>query len=134
MSAATTSVKSAGRNYLIEFSLVLGLYAATAGGRPWLIAHAHNPSLALAATLAPILPIWLMLAVVWRYYRHIDEYAQKRFLETLAMSFGIGSCALVTYAFLTDAGLPPLALSWAWPTLAAAWLITTFVRRIADSR
>ena len=133
MSAATTPVKSAGKTYLIEFSIVIVLYSVAAGMRPWLIAHAHNPSLALAATLAPILPVWLMLAVVWRYYRHIDEYEQKRFLETLAMSFGIGSCALVTYAFLTDAGLPPLALTWAWPTLAASWLITTFVRSIADN-
>lgn len=132
MTSAIAPVKTAGRDYIIEFSIALGLYAAAAGGRPWLIAHAGNHTLSLAATVLPIVPVWLMLAVVWRYYRRIDEFAQRRFLETLAVSFGLGSCAIMSYAFLADAGLPPLAITWAWPTLASFWLINSGVRSIAD--
>ena len=125
-------VKYAGRSYLIEFSVTIGLYVVAILVRPWLIAHAANHALTLAATVLPALPVWLVLLTVWRYYRRIDEYEQKKFLETLAVAFGIGSCLIVTYAFLEDAGLPFLAITWAWPTLAASWGITSAIRAMAD--
>jgi hypothetical protein len=127
-------VKYAGRSYIVECALAMGLYVGLLLARPWAIAHAANHALALAATLAPALPIWLMLLVVWRYYRRIDEYEQKKLLETLAIAFGIGSCLIVTYSFLADAGLPELAITWAWPTLAVSWGLTTAIRSLADHR
>lgn len=132
MATATAPVKFAGRNYLIEFSLTLALYVAATVGRTWLIAHANSDALKLAAKLAPMIPVWLMFAVVWRYYQRIDEFAQKRLLETLAISFGIASCAVVSYSFLADAGLPQLSITWAWPTLAASWLLASGIRSVAD--
>jgi hypothetical protein len=125
-------VKYAGRNYLVEFSATIGLYVLLILARPWLIAHSVNHDLAIAATVAPALPVWLMLLTVWRYYRRIDEYEQKKFLETLSIAFGVGSCLIVTYSFLADAGLPFLAITWAWPTLAACWGITSAIRSLAD--
>ena len=94
--------------------------------------HAANHDLALAATLAPAVPVWLLLGAVWRYYRRIDEYEQRKLLETLAIAFGVGSCLIVTYSFLADAGLPFLAITWAWPTLAVSWALTTAIRSMAD--
>ncbi|HEY5338235.1 MAG TPA: hypothetical protein VIJ85_08540 [Rhizomicrobium sp.] len=129
---AAAPVKYAGRSYIAECALVMGLYVAAVWVRPWLIAHAANHDLALAAMVAPAVPIWLMLGVVWRYYRRIDEYEQKKLLETLAIAFGIGSCLIVTYSFLADAGLPQLAITWAWPTLAVSWGLTTAIRSLAD--
>jgi hypothetical protein len=131
MQAATQPVKYAGRNYIVECAIAMGLYVLVILARPWLIAHAANHDLALAATVAPALPIWLMLLVVWRYYRRIDEYEQKKFLEILAISFGVGSCMIVTYSFLADAGLPELAITWAWPTLAVCWGLTSAIFHIA---
>jgi len=130
--APTAPVKYAGRSYLIEFSAVMLLYVAAVLGRPWLIAHSEGSNALLAAKLVPIIPIWLMLVAVWRHYRRIDEFAKRRFLETLAIAFGVGSCAIVSYAFLVDAGLPELAITWAWPTLAASWGITSAIFSIAD--
>lgn len=129
---ATAPVKYAGRNYLIEFSIVALLYVGAVLVRPWLIAHAVNHPLALTATLLPAVPVWLMLAAVWRYYLRIDELKRHKLLVTLAISFGIGSCLIVTYAFLMDAGLPPLAITWAWPTLAVSWGLTSAIRSMAD--
>lgn len=128
----TPPVKYAGRSYLLEFSAAIGLYVVLILVRPWLIAHAANHDLALAATVLPALPVWLVLLTVWRYYGRIDEYEQKKFLETLAIAFGVGSCLIVTYSFLADAGLPFLAVTWAWPTLAASWGITSAIRAMAD--
>jgi hypothetical protein len=131
IATATAPVKYAGRNYMIECAVVMGAYVGAVWARPWLVAHAPNHPLALAATMLPAAPIWLMLVVVWRYYLSIDEFERHKLLRTLAISFGVGSCLIVTYTFLMDAGLPPLALTWAWPTLAVAWLLTGAIMSIA---
>jgi hypothetical protein len=110
----------------------MGLYVGAVLARPWLVAHAANHELAAAAKVLPALPIWLMLVSGWRYYRRIDEFERHKFLINLAIAFGAGSCAIVTYAFLMDAGLPPLAVTWAWPTLAVSWGLTTAIMQIAD--
>jgi hypothetical protein len=132
MPAATAPVKYAGRNYVIEVALVMALYVAAVWARPWLVAHAANHDLEVAAKVLPALPIWLMLVSVWRYYRRIDEFERHKFLVNLAIAFGVSSCAIVTYAFLMDAGLPPLAITWAWPTLAVSWGLTTAIMSMAD--
>lgn len=132
MQAAAAPVKYAGRNYVIEVAIVMGLYVAAVWVRPWLVAQAPNHALEFAAKILPALPIWLMFGSVWRYYQRIDEFERHKFLVTLAISFGIGSCAIITYAFLMDAGLPPLAITWAWPTLAVSWGLTTGIMQMAE--
>jgi len=130
---ASTPVKTAGRDYIIEVVIVSALYVGAALGRHWLIAQAAPYGLAREAAVVPSLPIWALFWVVWRYYRRIDEFEKQKFLETLAISFGIGSCLLVSYAFLAEAGLSQLDITWAWPTLAVTWGLTGgimhFVRR-----
>jgi hypothetical protein len=129
--AATAPVKYAGRTYIIEITLVTALYVAAVWFRPWLIAHAASHEMKLAATVLPALPIWGMFLVVWRYYRRIDEFERQRFLETIAIAFGVGSCLVCTYSFLADAGLPELAITWAWPTLAVSWALTGAIMHVA---
>lgn len=132
MQAAAAPVKYAGRNYVFECAIVMGLYVATVWARPWLVDHAASNALVAAAKVLPALPIWLMLVSVWRYYRRIDEFERHKFLVNLAIAFGVGSCIIVTYCFLQDAGLPPLAITWAWPTVAVSWGLTTAIMQIAD--
>src|ERR1043166_1579341 len=112
MQAATAPVKYAGRDYVIEVAIVSALYAGAASIRHWLVAMAEPYGLGVAAALVPALPIWALFFVVWRYYRRIDEFEKQRFLETLAISFGVGSSLLVSYAFLADAGIPELGITW----------------------
>lgn len=133
MEAANTPVKYAGRAYLIEFSFAMAWYIAMILVRPSLIAHAPDLALADLAKISPAFPVWLMFAVVWRHYRRIDEFDKLKFLQTLAIAFGIGSCAIVTYSFLEDAGLPALTITWAWPTLAASWIITNAIMSINNA-
>jgi len=128
MEAGAATVKYAGRDYVIEVAVVSALYVAAAMIRHWLIVRASPYGLTMAAAVAPALPIWALFWVVWRYYRRIDEFEKKRFLETLAISFGVGSCLLVSYAFLTDAGVSQLDITWAWPTLAVTWALTVGIR------
>src|ERR1700761_1308857 len=118
--ADVVPVKYAGRSYLIEMAIAALIYAGAAWARHWLIAQAPSHEWAIAASLVPAIPVWAMFFVVWRYYRRIDEFEQQRFLETLAIAFGVGSCLVCTYAFLADAGVPEIAITWAWPTLAVS--------------
>jgi hypothetical protein len=134
MSAAIAPVKSAPRTYVIELGLVAILYAAAAWGRPWLAAHANTDALKLAARLVPIVPVWLLPIVVWRYYRRIDELAKKQMLEVLAISFGIASSAIISYAFLMDVGFPALGITWAWPVLAITVIAVRLIQRFAGAR
>ncbi|MGD0190861.1 MAG: hypothetical protein ABSD74_08985 [Rhizomicrobium sp.] len=132
--APTAPVKTAGRSYIVDIVLVTALYVGAILVRPWLVAHAETRALVIAANLLPAIPIWLMFAAAWRYYLRIDEFERHRLLVTLGISFGVGSCAITTYALLMDAGLPPLAITWAWPTLAVSWMITNAIMSIADQQ
>src|ERR1700678_1249225 len=131
MSVTTAPVKSAGRIYVIECAVTMAFYIAATWARPWLIAHAPNHALAIAAIALPAIPVWLLFVAVWRYYLHIDEYQKHQFLQSLAISFGLGCCALVTYHLLIDAGLPPLGFSWAWPILGVVWLVASIIIKLA---
>jgi len=117
MTAPAYPVKNADWNYVVEMFVVAVLYIGVTWARPWLIAHAASPGLVTAATVAPAFPVWIMALVVWRYYRSIDEYRQKRFLEVLALTFGVGVCIIVTI----DALYPRTTFDWAWPVLAVTW-------------
>jgi hypothetical protein len=129
--ATAAPVKYAGRNYIIEMAIAALIYAGAAWARHGLIARAPTHDWAIAASLVPAIPVWAMVFVVWRYYRRIDEFEKQRFLETLAIAFGVGSCLVCTYAFLADAGLPELAITWAWPTLAVSWALTGAIMHVA---
>jgi hypothetical protein len=130
--SAAIPVKYASRAYLIEMVVTMGLYVLLVSVRPWLVDHAASFGLAVAARVAPALPIWLTFGAIWRYHRRIDELERLKLLRTLAIAFGLGSCLLVTYSFLEDAGLPALALTWAWPTLAVSWMLTGAILSIAE--
>jgi uncharacterized membrane protein len=126
MTTAAYPVKHADRNYVIEIFSTNLLYLAAAWARPWLIAHAGSPELATAATALPAVPIWLTMLVVWRYYHHIDEYRQKRFLEGLSLTWGIAAGLIVTI----DAIYPKTSFHWAWPVLGLTWCAITMLQGI----
>jgi hypothetical protein len=134
MSATIAPVKSAPRTYLVELGCVVIFYAAAAWSRPWLVTHADTDVLKLAARLVPIIPTWLLPVVVWRYYRRVDEFAQKQLLEVVAISFGIASCAIISYAFLMDVGFPALGIAWAWPVLAITLIAVRLIQRAAGPK
>lgn len=115
MPTSAYPVKNADRVYVIEMFIAAVLYVAATWARPWLVAHAG--SFGSAVIVVPAIPIWLMVLVAWRFYHHIDEYRQKRFLEVLSLTFGIGASIIVTI----DAVYPKTTFDWAWPVLGVTW-------------
>jgi hypothetical protein len=132
MANIAAPVRYAGQVYLLEFGLAIALYSGAVVLRHFAPALHLTGTLATVANYLPVVPVWLMFAAVWRHYLRIDEFDRKRLLETLAVAFGFGSCLITSYSLLTDVGLPPLAITWAWPTLAASWGLTAAIRALAD--
>jgi hypothetical protein len=125
-----TQVKYAGRTYLIEFGIAAALYTGLILARPWLVSLTPDATLRLAAIALPIIPIWGMLLVIVRHYRRIDELQRLKLLENVAIAAGITACLVTSYSLLEDAGLPTLAITWAWPTLAVCWGATTGINEL----
>ena len=125
-------VKYAGRTYLIEFGIVAALYTLAVIARPWFTGLTQDPTLRFLAMALPVVPIWLMLVVVIRYYRPVDELETQKLLENVAIAAGVMACLTTSYAVLEDAGLPRLALTWAWPTLAICLLAAMGITRLRN--
>jgi hypothetical protein len=125
-------VKRAGRIYILEMAGAAILYVVIVLLRPALLRGTSAEVLRDLIIVAPIVPIWLMLVVVWRYYRRIDEFAQRRLLEILAISFGVAACIITSYPFLMDLGLPRLGVMWAWPVMAVCWVAGALIVRVRD--
>ena len=123
--AATTSVKTAPRSYVIEMFTVMAIYVALVTSRPYLLGLTDQPLLADLIKVSPALPIWVVLGVAIRFYRRIDEYQQRQLLEAVSLSFGISAALLASYVFLEDVGLPPLHVVWVWPVMGVIWGATT---------
>lgn len=127
-----TTARRAERIYVLRMFIIAVFYVGLVFVRKHYMHAALSPVLHAIVVASPVLPIWLMLAAVWRYYLGIDEFAQRRMLQILSVSFGLSACTIVSYAFLTDLGLPKVDLLTAWPIMALIWLALTFVAKLRD--
>jgi hypothetical protein len=127
-----TPARRAGRAYVVRMLVIAVLYVGVVFVRKHYMHAALSPALHAAVIAAPVLPIWFMLLAVWRYYVRIDEFAQRRMLQILSLSFGLSACTIVSYAFLSDLGLPQVDLLTAWPIMALIWLALTFGAKMRD--
>jgi hypothetical protein len=112
--------------YIVEISVAAALYVGAILLRGHFAARVGGPA-AFALAALPVIPICLLFLAVVRHYRRVDEMAKLVLLRNVAVSTGITTCLIVSYALLMDAGLPKLSITWAWPTLAVSWGIATAI-------
>jgi len=79
---------------------------------------------------SPMVPVLLMIVVVVRYFRRVDEFMRLRFLENWAMTGGITAVWTFTYGFLENAGMPRLSMFTVFPMMGVISAILFIVRRI----
>jgi hypothetical protein len=127
-----SAVKRAGRIYTLQLGAVMAAYAGLLLSCGHLMRSVEDQTLRALIVASPIVPIWLMLVMVMRHYRRIDEFAQRRMLEVLSLSFGVTACLITSYPFLADLGLPPLGIIWAWPVMAMCWFAGALAVRLRD--
>ena len=116
--------------YLAEMSAAFLLYALvlTASidiGRPM-------PA-SLARTLievSPMVPFLLMMAVIVRQFRRIDEYWKLQTLENIVIAAGITATWTFAYGFLENVGFPKLSMFTVMPAMFAVWAFLGIFRGI----
>ena len=81
---------------------------------------------------SPMVPVLLMVVVVVRYFRRVDEYVRLIILENWAITGGVTAIWTFTYGFLENAGLPRLSMFTVFPVMGAISAFLFIVRRIVS--
>ena len=117
------------RFFAEAFGALFLLFAATFFLRePWLRLPPGS-LLHTLATLAPIVPVWLILLASVRHYLRIDEYQRLIFLQIVSLSTGILFCIHWSYPAAQKAfSLPPLP-GLEWPFAAVVLLVSAWLSR-----
>ena len=58
--------------------------------------------------IAPVVPIAFIVLTSVRRVRHMDELAQRKYLEAGAFAYPAMIVLSITYGFLQNVGLPPV--------------------------
>jgi len=80
--------------------------------------------------LSPMAPVLLMIGVIIRGFRRMDEYLRRQALENLAIAAAITAGWTFTYGFLENAGFPRLSMFAVWPVMGWIWGGLAIVRMI----
>jgi len=81
--------------------------------------------------VSPMIPFLLVVWVVVRQIRRLDEYQRLVTLENIAIAAGVTAGWTFTYGFLENAGFPLLSMFNVWPIMGFVWAILAIVRCMA---
>jgi hypothetical protein len=85
-----------------------------------------------ALLLTPAIPIGLMIWVIARQFRRMDEFIRLRTLESLAIAAAVTAGLSLTYGFLEGAGFPRLSMFWIWAVMGFVWGALECVRCVGN--
>lgn len=122
------------RQYLLELGGSMTLYIVLLVGSLVLAKTMTPGPVRLLILLAPMLGFGLMLWVIVRQYRRMDEYIRRLLLENAAIAAGITAALSFTYGFLEGAGYPRQSMFWVWAVLAGSLGLVAIVRGWTDRR
>ncbi len=122
------------RQYLLELGGTMTLYIVLLVGSLALAKSMAPGPVRLLILLAPMLGFGLMLWVIVRQYRRMDEYIRRLLLENTAIAAGITAALSFTYGFLEGAGYPRQSMFWVWAVLGGSWGLVAMVRGWIDWR
>lgn len=126
-------VSQAPRRYFIELMSTMLLYSAAVVASVYGAKHhTLEPALRDALVLSPVAPILLVALVIFRLYRRVDEFQKRRQLEMIAIGATFVGIIAASWPFAQGIGAPPLSIVWAWPVMAAGWLVTSTIRGWRD--
>lgn len=93
-----------------------------------------SPALLLAVKLLPLLPILLIGAAVWRFYRNSDELQRQTTLKMAGATGLLSLVVLMAWAVLQSVGLPPLTAETAILVICACCLLCGVVIKFLEGR
>ena len=109
--------------YLGEMVGVFFLYAAVLIGSIEIAERLHKGPLQTAVVLTPMIPFLIMLAVIVRHVRRLDEYVRLQMLENIVVVAGVTAGLTLTYGFLEGVGFPRLSMFRVWEVMCATMVV-----------
>lgn len=116
-------VSKAPRRYFIEVNAAMALFFLAVYLRKTMAPTLADPVLKSIVIAAPVVPILLTATAMVRFFKRIDEYRRRQFLESFAIAAAATCVFSVCWMFLTDLGLPTLTIFYTWPVLAGFWVV-----------
>ena len=89
----------------------------------WFIANHPNSRWRVAAAVAPIVAAALCTVAAWTSVQGMDERAVRMHLEALAFAFMVSLVFLMTYSFLSLAGVLTMQFEMITPVMVICWVI-----------
>lgn len=122
--------ESNSRKYAVQFIGVLTLYAIFIVASVFCLQriNVRAPWKYLIAG-APFFPALLLLLVIVRVIRELDELQRKIQFEAIAFSFSAVAVISFGYGLLENAGMPPLNLIWICPLMTICWSSSVWFAR-----
>jgi hypothetical protein len=71
--------------------------------------------------VSPMIPVLILIAVIVRQFRRLDEYVRVRALESFAIAGAVTAGWTFTYGFLENAGFPRLSMFTVWEVMGSIW-------------
>lgn len=118
------------RQYLLELFASMTAYMVLLASSLY-FGKAMQPGLArLLVLISPMIGFGLMLWVLVRQYRRMDEFIRQQLMENCAIAAGVTAALTFTYGFLEGAGYPRLSMFTVWVLLGTSWGLTAALRSI----
>lgn len=127
-------IKDGVKRFRLEMITGLALFMAAGWLKRTAIHYTTNPALLLTAKLLPLLPILLIGAAFWRFYRRSDEFQRQTILQTSAAAALLSVIALIAWSILQAFGLPPLTGQTAILILCGCYVLCGAVINFLGSR
>jgi hypothetical protein len=105
------------RRYFLELGGSMALYVLAIAG-PLSLAGSMEQGLARTLLLvAPAISVFVVVWVIARQFRRMDEFVRLRSLEGIAVAGAVTAGLALTYGLLETVGFPRLSMFWVWGSM-----------------
>ncbi|MGH8864631.1 MAG: hypothetical protein ACREVZ_08310 [Burkholderiales bacterium] len=120
------------RKYFRELGAAMLAYVAVLFGSITLAKSMDDGLPRTLLLIAPLIPVVLVVWVIARQFRRLDEFARLQSLESVAIAAAVTAGWTLTYGFLENAGFPRLSMFWVWPVMGIVWGVHACLRTVAN--
>jgi hypothetical protein len=113
--------RTARRKYQLELLGAASAYALVLVGSMSVAKSMPESPLRTLLLLTPAIPIALVIWVIARQFRRLDEFLRLRTLESLGIAAAVTAGLSLTYGFIEGVGFPRLSMFWVWGVMGLVW-------------
>ncbi len=113
--------RDAKRKYYWELGLGMAFYVAVLSVSLRAVDRLEPGIVRTLVALTPAIPVFVVVWVIARAFRRMDEFVRLRSLESIAVAAAVTAGVTFTYGFLESAGFPRQSMFWVWAIMGFTW-------------